>query len=92
MAILNGGQILTECSLQDNTKIKKRTLQYQWDHDKFMFKELWMPRLDERNQLILDSHEEIGHFGKGHTLVEIDKRYFWHNRIEYVRSVVHTYK
>jgi hypothetical protein len=41
-----------------------------------MFKELWVPRPDERKQLILDLHEEIGHFGKGHTLVEVKKQYF----------------
>jgi hypothetical protein len=92
MAILNGGHILVECNLQENTKIKKRTLQYQWDHEKLMFKELWVLRPDERKQLILNPHEEIGHFGEGCTLAEVNKQYLWHNRIEDVKSVVYTYK
>jgi hypothetical protein len=41
-----------------------------------MFKELWVLKPDERKQLILDLHEEIGHFGEGCTLVEVNKRYF----------------
>jgi hypothetical protein len=41
-----------------------------------MFKELWVPRLDERKQLILDLHDKIGHFGEGRALVEVNKRYF----------------
>jgi len=50
-------------------------LQYQWEHDKFMFKELWVPRPNEWKQLILDPHEEIGHFGDGRTLAEFNKQY-----------------
>jgi len=66
---------LVESSLQKKTKIKKRMLQYQWEHDKFMFKELWVPRPNEWKQLILDPHEEIGHFGDGRTLAEFNKQY-----------------
>jgi hypothetical protein len=41
-----------------------------------MFQDLCVPRLDERKQFILDSNEEIGHFGEGCTLAEINKWYF----------------
>jgi hypothetical protein len=76
MAAFNGGQILAKCSLQENTRIIKRILHYHWNHDKFMFQDLCVPRLDERKQFILDDNEEIGHFGKGCTLAKVYKWYF----------------
>ncbi len=63
MAIFNGGQISIECNLQENTRIKKRILHYHWNHDKLIFKDLCVPRLDEHKQFILDFQEEIGHLG-----------------------------
>jgi len=57
-----------------------------------MFKGLVVLKLDEQWQLITNLHNEIGHFGKGKTLSEVNKCYFWHNKIELVKDVVHTYK
>jgi hypothetical protein len=57
-----------------------------------MFKGLVVPKLDEQRQLITKLHNEIGHFRKGRTLVEVNKRYFWHNMIELVKDVMHTPK
>jgi len=79
MAVFNGGQISTKCSLQENTRIKKKILHYHWNHDKLMFKDLCVLKPNEHKQLILDLKEEIGHFGEGHTLVKVNKQYFWHN-------------
>ncbi len=45
-----------------------------------------MPKLTERK--VRDIHEEIGHFSEGKTLVEVNKRFFWHDRNEIVRMVV----
>ncbi len=53
-----------------------------------MFKDLCVPKLDECKQLILDFHKEIGHFGEGCTLVEVNKWYLWHNKTEDVRTIV----
>ncbi len=33
-------------------------------------------------------HEDLGHLGEQWTLAEIRRRYFWHNRIEDVKTVV----
>jgi len=33
-------------------------------------------------------HEDLGHFGEQRTLAEIQRRYFWHNRIADVKAVV----
>jgi hypothetical protein len=43
----------------------------------------------EHKQIIIDLHEEIGHFGEGHTFAKVNKRYFWHNKIEDVKTIVH---
>jgi hypothetical protein len=36
--------------------------------------------LVEQRMLIENIHEEIGHFGEMWTLVEVKKRFFWHDR------------
>jgi hypothetical protein len=36
--------------------------------------------------LIEKIHEEIGHFGATRTLVEVKKRFFWHDRTEVSRN------
>jgi hypothetical protein len=41
-----------------------------------MFKDLVVPKLDEHQQIVMDLHNEIGHFGEGRTLTKINKRYF----------------
>jgi hypothetical protein len=33
-------------------------------------------------------HKDLGHFGEERTLAEVCRRYFWHNRIEDVKTVV----
>jgi hypothetical protein len=38
--------------------------------------------------LIIQMHENLGHFGEQRTLAEIYKRYFWHNTMEDVKTVV----
>ncbi len=47
-----------------------------------------VPKPEERKALVKDIHEEIGHFSEGRTLVEVRKRFFWHDRTEYVTMVV----
>ncbi len=42
----------------------------------------------ERMGLIIQMHEDLGHFGEQRTLVKICKRYFWHNRTQDVKIVV----
>jgi len=37
-------------------------------------------------------HNETNHFGEARTLVEIQSKYFWHNQIEEVKSIVRSCK
>jgi hypothetical protein len=57
-----------------------------------MFKELVVSKLEEHKQVIIDLHEKIGLFGKGHTFAKVNQRYFWHNKIENVKNIVHSCK
>jgi hypothetical protein len=52
------------------------------------FKNLVVPKLEKRIVLVRDIHEEIRHFSEGRTLVEVKKRFFWHDKTETVRAVV----
>jgi hypothetical protein len=47
-----------------------------------------MPKPKERHVLVKNIHEEIGHLNEGRTLVEVKKRFFWHDKTESVRMVV----
>jgi len=38
--------------------------------------------------LIEKIHKEIGHFGKMRTLDEMNKRFFWHDRTEFVKKFI----
>jgi hypothetical protein len=32
-------------------------------------------------------HKEIGHFGESMTIFEIKQRFFWHDRIDFVKKI-----
>jgi hypothetical protein len=49
---------------------------------------MMMPKPNERKDSVLEMHVENRHFGKQRTLVEIYKRYYWHNRTAQVRANV----
>jgi len=79
MTMLHGRQVLEDCNLSEISKIRKRILQYHWNHDQLMFKTLVVPKPKERKQIILDLHTEIGHFGEGSKLPKMNKCYYWDN-------------
>jgi hypothetical protein len=47
MMVLHGRQIPIHCNLGDINMIKKRILQYHWNHDQLMFKTLVVPKLEK---------------------------------------------
>jgi hypothetical protein len=57
-----------------------------------MFNDLVVPRPNACQQLILDLHNEIGHFNEGKTLLKVNRCYFWHNRTKEVKAMVCSYK
>jgi hypothetical protein len=47
-----------------------------------------VPKPEERIPLVIQMHEDLGHFGEQRMLAEICRRYFWHSRPEDVKTVV----
>ncbi len=47
-----------------------------------------MPKVEEIMALVIQMHEDLGHFGEQRTLAEIYRRYFWHNRTKDVKIIV----
>jgi hypothetical protein len=48
--------------------IKRWATNYILKGDQLCFKEMMVPKLDERNNIVLRMHKEIGHFGEQQTL------------------------
>ncbi len=44
--------------------------------------------LRHRMGLVIQMYKDLGHFGEERTLAKIYRRYFWHNRIEDVKTIV----
>ncbi len=57
-------------------RAKRRLLNYHWREDTLFFKDLVVPKLEERQMLVKNIHEEIGHISEGRTLAEVKKRFF----------------
>ncbi len=89
MVLLTGGHL--ETRLYDTSNIeraKKRVMKYHWLKDILFFQNLVVFRLVEWRMLIEKIHEEIGYFGEMRILVEVKKRFFWHDKIESVKKFI----
>ncbi len=67
-------------------------MRYHWSEDNMFFQNLVIPKLTERKSLIEKVHQEIGHFGEMKTLAKILKQFFWHDRIESIKTFVKSYE
>ncbi len=74
--------------LKEGKRARKRVDNYCWKEQKLFFKDLYVPKLEERRPLVLQMHEDLGHSGEQRLLTKICRRYFWHNQTEDVKSVV----
>jgi hypothetical protein len=73
---LHEGTLLNNVDLEECKRIRKRTLNYHWQDERLYFEGLFVPRLEDRMGLIIQMHEDLGHFGKERTLAKIYMRYF----------------
>jgi hypothetical protein len=88
LALLEEGMLPYTIELEEGKRARKRANNYCWKEQRLYFKELYVPKLEERIPLVVHMHEDLGHSGGQRMLAEICRRYFWHNRIEDVKSVV----
>jgi hypothetical protein len=87
MKLLNEGILPNTTDAEENKKAKKRTINYHWHDQNIYSKGLFVPKLEERKALVIQMHTNVWHSGKQWTLVEIYKRYVWHNRMEDVKTI-----
>jgi hypothetical protein len=88
MVLLTGGHLETGLyNIANIKRAKKCVMKYHCLEDTLFFQNLVVPRPAEWRMLIEKIHEDIGHFGEM-PLAEVKKRFFWHDRIEYVKKLV----
>jgi hypothetical protein len=88
LGLLKEGILLDTVDLEESKRARKRITNYCWKEQRLYFKGLYVPKPEERMALVIQMHEDLGHFGKQRTLAEICRRYFWHNWTEDVKMVV----
>jgi len=87
ITLLTGGHLEAELdNIANIDRAKKQMMKYHWSKDTLFFYNLVVPRPAERKMLIEKIHEEIRHFGATWTLVEVKKRFFWHDRTKVSRN------
>ncbi len=89
MTLLSGStldQVLDDAIEVD--RAKRRLLNYHQREDMLFFKNLVVLKLKEKKVLVKDIHEKVGHFGERKTLIEVKKRFFWHDKIKTMKTVV----
>jgi hypothetical protein len=88
LALLKEGVLPEMIEPEEGRRARKRVANYCWKEQKLFFKDLYVPKPEERRSLVLQMHEDLGHSGEERLLTEICRRYFWHCRTEDVKSVV----
>jgi len=88
MDLLQGGMLPDTIDHGESKRAKKRISNYHWQDQSLYFKDLLVPRPEDRMGLVVRMHKDLGHFGEEKTLTEVCRRYFWHNRTEDVKTVV----
>jgi hypothetical protein len=88
MALLKEGVLPELIELEESKRVRKRVANYCWKEQKLFFKDLYVPRPEEKRSPVLQMHEDLGHSGEQRLLSKICQRHFWHYRTEDVKSVV----
>jgi hypothetical protein len=88
LGLLKEGVIPDTADLQASKRARKRANHYCWKDEKLYFKGMYVPKPEERMELVSQMHEDLGHFREHRTLAKICRRYFWNNRTECVKAVV----
>jgi hypothetical protein len=76
--------------VEENKRVRKRVSNYCIKSERLYFRDLYVPKPEERTPLVIQIHEDLGHAGEERTLTEVCRRYFWHHRTGDVRTVVKT--
>jgi hypothetical protein len=64
LGLLKEGVIPDTADLQASKRARKRATHYCWKDEKLYFKGLYLPKPEERMELVSQMHEDLGHFGE----------------------------
>jgi hypothetical protein len=90
LTLLKDGVLPDTMDVEESKRFKKRVSNYYIKGERLYFRDLYVPKPDERTPLVTQIHEDLGHAGEERTLTEVCRRYFWHHRTRDVRTVVKT--
>jgi hypothetical protein len=88
MKLLQEGTIPDTVDIEECKRTRKRILNYHWHDQSLYFECLFVPRLEHCMGLVIQMHKNLGHFREERTLAKICRRYFWHNKIKDVKTIV----
>jgi len=88
LGLLKEDKLPDTVDLEGSKRARKKISNYCWKEQRLYFKGLLVPKPEERMTLVIQMHEDLGHFGEQKTLAEICQTYSWHNRTKDVRIVV----
>jgi len=90
LTLLRDGVLLDTMDVEESKRARKRVSNYCIRSERLYFRDLYVPKPEERIPLVIQIHEDLGHAGEERTLTEVCKRYFWHHQIGDVKTVVKT--
>jgi hypothetical protein len=90
LTLLREGVLPDTMDVEESRRAKNRVSNYCIKSERLYFRDLYVPKPEERTPLVIQIHEDLRHAGEERTLAEVCRRYFWHNRTEDVRTVVKT--
>jgi len=64
MGLLKEGILLDTMDFEESKKAKNRIINYCWEEQRLYFKGLFMLKLEEIMALVIQMHEDLGHFGE----------------------------
>jgi hypothetical protein len=76
LSLLQDGQTPNGVYEEKMTKDKKRIHNYSWHANQLLFKGSLVPKLEDKKEIIMELHQEIGHFGENKTFVKVHVRGF----------------
>jgi hypothetical protein len=71
MELLSAGILPHTVDLEESKRVRKRIIHNHWQDQRLYVKGLVVPKLEERMALVIQMHEDLGHFGEQRTLTKI---------------------
>jgi len=62
--ILREGVLPGMIKVEEGKRARKRAASYCWKEQKLFFKDLYVPKPEERRSLVIQMHEDLGHLGE----------------------------